>query len=1179
MQTKSKVVMEFHVSRKVRDQYQISDTLFALSGNVILGNFHAARALAQKMNDQRDLARFPEQTVKPGHINTMGLIDEILHYVAGLYREQVNPEVMREALGWLMTTLGGEAVEETLLRFVEEFPPVSVYNGEVAPAAYLAASTDGVSHREIVLEEMLLLWLANENPAFSPFRELFDDTGLEQITPYPQIISELNEYFATQPIFGPDKQNLIEMLRSPAVEVPQSLAGQLAYIREHWGNLLGKHLYRLLRGLDLIQEEEQRQLFLGGAGPAQVYQFGGLDREPERFSPDLEWMPQLVLMAKNAYVWLDQLSRKYRRHLHRLDHVPDEELDTLARWGVTGLWLIGLWERSRASQQIKQLCGNADAVASAYSLFDYQIAADLGGEDAYQDLRGRAWRRGIRLASDMVPNHMGIDSRWVIEHPDWFISLEHSPFPSYRFSGPDLSRDGRVGVFLEDHYYSRSDASVVFRRLDRATGSEKYIYHGNDGTSMPWNDTAQLNYLKAEVREAVMQTILHVARKFPIIRFDAAMTLTKKHYQRLWFPEPGSGGAIPTRAEQGLTKEQFDAAMPREFWQEVVERVAQEVPDTLLLAEAFWMTEGYFVRTLGMHRVYNSAFMNMLKKEENANYRSVMKNTLQFNPEILKRFVNFMNNPDEETAVAQFGKGDKYFGVCTMMATLPGLPVFGHGQIEGLTEKYGMEYRRAYQDEQPDEGLIQRHERDIFPLLHRRRLFAEVEHFLLYDFVTLEGRVNEDVFAYSNRSGDERALVLYHNSYATARGWIRTSVGYAGKTGQGDERTLMQRDLGTGLALHPDKNYFCIFRDHVAGLEYIRNSQEMFEKGLSVELGAYQYHVFLDFREVHDTEWNPYAYLTSSLAGRGVPSIEVALKELFLQPIHQPFKELVNAGSFQQLLDARLTRSRGQLETTVLDSVEQKMLPFLRAIKQFTGAVGNEGTLTRGVRETLETVLYLPVVEDRLPWLADEEARLPWTYLQAILKDSPYLWGGLFGWVFVRDLGRIVSETNFAQQSRTWIDEWLLGRILAGALQSLGLDSHTALRAVTVINLLTTHQRWFAVEGSDRPRARQVLESLLRDADVQQFLMVNRFQNVLWFNKEAFDELLEWLFLLAVIDVSINVQSLAAKGKEELLGYASMIRDLQRAGLNSGYQVEKLLAANDGLAEPTRDELPAETIR
>ena len=450
-----------------------------------------------------------------------------------------------------------------------------------------------------------------------------------------------------------------------------------------------------MSSLDLIREEERPVFGVGGAGPARVLEFKGpeYEFEAERFSQDLDWMPNLVLMAKNAYVWLDQLSRKYQRALTRLDQVPDMELDSLRRWGITGLWLIGLWERSPASQKIKQMRGNPEAVASAYSLFSYDIAADLGGEEAYQGLRERAWRRGIRLASDMVPNHMGIDSHWVIEHPDWFVQLNYSPFPTYSFNGANLSWDGRVGLYLEDHYYNNSDAAVVFKRVDFWTGDTRYIYHGNDGTSMPWNDTAQLNYLIPEVREAVIQTILHVARKFPVIRFDAAMTLAKRHYQRLWFPEPGSGGDIPSRAEHGLTKEQFDAAFPEEFWRMVVDRVAQEAPDTLLLAEAFWLMEGYFVRTLGMHRVYNSAFMNMLRDEKNQEYRLVIKNTLEFDPEILKRYVNFMNNPDERTAVDQFGKGDKYFGVCTLLATLPGLPMFGHGQIEGFAEKYGMEFR------------------------------------------------------------------------------------------------------------------------------------------------------------------------------------------------------------------------------------------------------------------------------------------------------------------------------------------------------------------------------------------------------------------------------------------------------------------------------------------------------
>src|SRR5207249_224195 len=142
------------------------------------------------------------------------------------------------------------------------------------------------------------------------------------------------------------------------------------------------------------------------------------------------------------------------------------------------------------------------------------------------------------------------------------------------------------------------------------------------------------------------------ARRFPVIRFDAAMVLAKKHIERLWYPEPGGGGGIPSRAEHGsLPRREFDRRMPDEFWREVVDRVAAEAPDTLLLAEAFWLLEGYFVRTLGMHRVYNSAFMHMLRDERNAEYHLVMRNTLEFDPEVLKRFVNFMSNPDADTAV------------------------------------------------------------------------------------------------------------------------------------------------------------------------------------------------------------------------------------------------------------------------------------------------------------------------------------------------------------------------------------------------------------------------------------------------------------------------------------------------------------------------------------------------
>src|SRR5271157_3487603 len=183
---------------------------------------------------------------------------------------------MRQALDWLRARYGQEAINDTLRRFVDRFPPVSVYKGEMDAAAYLEGETDGVPHRQIVLEEMLMLWLANTNPAFSPFLELFDDTILEKETAYREAIAGLQEFFASQPAFGPEGQNLVDMLRSPALAVPHSLTGQLAYILEKWGYLLDKHWYRLLGGLDLIKEEEKAAFGGGGgggAGRAQVYQF------------------------------------------------------------------------------------------------------------------------------------------------------------------------------------------------------------------------------------------------------------------------------------------------------------------------------------------------------------------------------------------------------------------------------------------------------------------------------------------------------------------------------------------------------------------------------------------------------------------------------------------------------------------------------------------------------------------------------------------------------------------------------------------------------------------------------------------------------------------------------------------------------------------------------------------
>jgi hypothetical protein len=251
-----KAIMDFHVADELRKKYGMESNLFSIQGNVVLANFSQVRELTQKINSFVNGELHPDKIVKAGQLNAMGLIDEILHYVCALYREKVEPHAFDLALKELEANLGKEKLDALLKIFSDQFPPREVYSGKLKVNEYLSGTTEGEKNQSLSLEELMLLALANLNPAFTPFHFLFDDGELSDKTVYPNAVKELQQYFAKLPVFGPDGQSLWDLLRAPAL-ASDTLNGQLDFMRKRWGLMIQNFIMRLLMGMDVIKEEEK----------------------------------------------------------------------------------------------------------------------------------------------------------------------------------------------------------------------------------------------------------------------------------------------------------------------------------------------------------------------------------------------------------------------------------------------------------------------------------------------------------------------------------------------------------------------------------------------------------------------------------------------------------------------------------------------------------------------------------------------------------------------------------------------------------------------------------------------------------------------------------------------------------------------------------------------------------
>lgn len=341
---------------------------------------------------------------------------------------------------------------------------------------------------------------------------------------------------------------------------------------------------------------------------------------------------RLSIYEINTAVWLGG---------HSLADVPARRWDAIAALPVDAVWLMGVWQRSRAGLKIaleheglstsfREALPDlraGDVIGSPYCVRSYVVDERFGGREGLAVARRELAARGLKLILDYVPNHVAPDHAWVTERPACFVRGE----------------DGTIELGRDPHF-------------------------------PPWPDVIQLNAFAPELRAATAETLLDIGGQCDGLRCDMAMLMTNEVFARTWGLEPPA----------------------QEFWPRLISRVKWTHPHLLFIAEAYWDMEST-LQEQGFDYAYDKRLYDRLV--EQGDVRGHLLAGLDYQ----ERLIRFIENHDEPRAASVFGP-EQARAAAVVMSTLPGARLYHDGQLSGRRTKLPVFLARG-PNEAPDADL------------------------------------------------------------------------------------------------------------------------------------------------------------------------------------------------------------------------------------------------------------------------------------------------------------------------------------------------------------------------------------------------------------------------------------------------------------------------------------------
>lgn len=485
--------------------------------------------------------------------------------------------------------------------------------------------------------------------------------------------------------------------------------------------------------------------------------------------------PHPHLYQINTWAWLQALSSAAGRQL-LLDDIADTEWDSLQALGIDIVYLMGVWQRSPAGRRLFRSDAGAfkaydqalpgwtmqNVVGSPFSIQAYQPDPHLGDWAQLDSVRRKLHARGMRLMLDFVPNHTGPDHAWIFRHPEYYVLG----------SEQDYQRD-----------------PAAYHLIEPAGGKPYYVARGRDPYFAPWADTAQLNLYHPACRQALVATLLEISRHCDGLRCDMAMLVLNDMFGSTW--QHALAGQAPPAGE---------------LWQQAMTALP---PDFTWLAEVYWGMEDR-LQALGFSYTYDKRLYDALCRHSPAEVRQC----LGADAAGQARMARFIENHDEVRSAAVFTP-QALIAAATLLATLPGLRFFHHGQFEGRTLHLPMPLDAAAAESV--DSALQRRYHTLLAIADAAIWHAG--HWQLLTMVQAGDDSHAHLLAYCWRLQAQLRLVVVNLGADMAQG-----------------RVLMPAGWPAGAQ--------CVLDDVFNEQRYVRNTTELEQQGLYVRLAGDGVHIF-----------------------------------------------------------------------------------------------------------------------------------------------------------------------------------------------------------------------------------------------------------------------------------------------------------------------------------------------